>query len=249
MKNDSNQRLDASYTDKEFAMQLAHEMRTSLISASYIFQDLLRKYSITLSPSDRKLLQVGIETNAIKIAYAGEFLERMHGVPITTERQIFSLGSFRNMLEHLIQAYEARAQEKGIALIVNTETDDSVEADFNKTRMYSVIEILLDNAIKYSLRDIRKISVTLENDSRSLFITVSDTGIGIPEEERGRIFERFFRASNAREENIQEGGVGLHLCMQYLSAEGGTIRFESEKDEGTTFFVSVPLIRRKFSIE
>jgi signal transduction histidine kinase len=240
-ENDKN----TSPTDIDSAMQLAHEIRTSLLSASYIFQDLLKKYSDVLSPGDQKLLQIGIETNAVKIAYAGEFLERLHGLPSRLERENFTLGSFQKMLVQIIRLYEARAKEKDIAFIEDVRLNDSVEADFNKTQMSIVIGALLDNAIKYSLIDPRKVSVIAENDERSLFISVTDTGIGIPGSEKSRIFERFFRAKNAREHDGREGGVGLYLCQQYIAAEGGTLTFESTENKGSTFSLSIPLIRRK----
>ncbi len=74
-----------------------------------------------------------------------------------------------------------------------------------------------------------------------MLISVSDTGIGIPESEQEKIFGEFYRASNARVKLSSGSGIGLYTCAQYVQAHRGTIRFESKENVGTTFFITIPL--------
>jgi len=67
---------------------------------------------------------------------------------------------------------------------------------------------------------------------------VQDQGIGIPEKDQGHIFDRFFRAHNAG--NAQGTGLGLNIVQNYIELMGGTVRFQSEVNTGTTFFVELP---------
>ena len=86
-----------------------------------------------------------------------------------------------------------------------------------------------------------EIKVDIENTDESMNIVVSDNGIGIPIEEQEKIFEEFYRASNARDKVSSGSGIGLYMCDQYVKAHHGTMRFESKENVGTTFYISIPL--------
>ena len=98
---------------------------------------------------------------------------------------------------------------------------------------------LLSNAIKYSPED-KDIILKTQYYTNVLEIEVTDHGIGIPEEDKVHMFERFFRAGNA--DNYEGPGLGLTLIKRYLDILGGSIRFESEMNKGTSFFVLLPII-------
>lgn len=98
---------------------------------------------------------------------------------------------------------------------------------------------LLSNAIKYSPED-KDIILKTQYYTNVLEIEVTDHGIGIPEEDKVHMFERFFRAGNA--DNYEGTGLGLTIVKRYLDILGGSIRFESETNKGTSFFVLLPII-------
>src|SRR3989344_2588991 len=103
-----------------------------------------------------------------------------------------------------------------------------------------VLENLIQNAIRYSFRD-GNIAITMEKDKEFVKISVVDHGYGIPKDEQSRIFQKFFRASNAQA-IIQDGtGLGLFIAKSAIELSGGTIWFVSEKDKGTTFSFTIPL--------
>lgn len=97
---------------------------------------------------------------------------------------------------------------------------------------------LLSNAIKYSPENC-PIFIQIDKDRGYLKICIQDKGIGIPEEEQGQLFERFFRAGNAV--NIPGTGLGLHIVKQYTELMGGNISFHSRLDEGSTFCLHLPI--------
>lgn len=107
-----------------------------------------------------------------------------------------------------------------------------VNLDSKLTR--HVLVNLISNAIKYSAEN-TKIDIAITSKDNKALIQVSDQGIGIPSEEYGNLFDRFFRAKNAT--NIQGTGLGLHIVKQYTELMGGTVTFKSEVGRGTTFFV------------
>ena len=98
---------------------------------------------------------------------------------------------------------------------------------------------LMSNAIKYSPED-KAIVLKTQCHTNILEIEVTDQGIGIPEEDKAHMFERFFRAGNSG--SYQGTGLGLTIVKRYLDILGGSIRFESELNKGTSFFVLVPVM-------
>lgn len=102
----------------------------------------------------------------------------------------------------------------------------------------NILYNLLSNAIKYS-HEGQVITYKSSADSAFLTIRIQDHGIGIPKGDYGQMFNRFFRAKNAT--NIKGTGLGLNIVQKYLEMLGGTIRFESEENKGTTFILNVPI--------
>ena len=84
------------------------------------------------------------------------------------------------------------------------------------------------------------VSVTVEPKGSDIAITVSDTGLGIPKEEQGKIFSKLFRATNARMSATDGTGLGLYIVKSVVEHSGGSIWFESVEGKGTTFFVTLP---------
>jgi signal transduction histidine kinase len=102
-----------------------------------------------------------------------------------------------------------------------------------------VLENLLTNAIRYTDRG-GQIRVDVETKADLLEVSVSDTGIGIPEEARDRIFERFYRVDAARSRAVGSTGLGLSIVRHLVQAMGGTIRVESDLGVGSRFIFALP---------
>ena len=97
---------------------------------------------------------------------------------------------------------------------------------------------LLSNASKYSAEH-KNIYLDCDVTPDRMAISVRDEGIGIPEDDKKHMFERFFRASNVT--NIQGTGLGLNIVKRYIDLLDGDLSFESEYGKGSTFTISVPL--------
>ncbi|MGH2517211.1 MAG: sensor histidine kinase, partial [Ktedonobacterales bacterium] len=120
--------------------------------------------------------------------------------------------------------------------------NDYVVACLDVRRIEQVVSNLLNNAIKYSPNG-GPVSIVVREDGAAgrAVITVKDSGIGIPESEQGRLFGRFARADNAREQGIKGTGLGLYLCRELVELHGGRIWFESQLGAGSTFSFTLPL--------
>jgi len=107
-------------------------------------------------------------------------------------------------------------------------------------RLKQVFVNLLDNAIKYN-RDGGSISIHAEADEALLRVSVSDTGIGIPEADLPRIFERFYRVDKARSRELGGTGLGLAIIKHIVESHGGIVTVTSRLGEGSTFSFTLPL--------
>ncbi len=110
-------------------------------------------------------------------------------------------------------------------------------------RMEQVLSNLIGNAIKYSPEGgMIEVTVRAEAETKMALLDVSDHGIGIPAQQQSLVFGRFARADNARAYGIGGTGLGLYLCRELVERHGGRIWFESVEGQGSTFFVTLPIV-------
>lgn len=102
---------------------------------------------------------------------------------------------------------------------------------------------LLDNAVKYSREDVPWARVVLDEKDGWVDLTVEDRGVGIPEKEQDRIFEKFYRCGDALTRKVRGSGLGLTLVRQIVDAHGGEVRVASRVGEGSRFTIRLPLHR------
>jgi two-component system, sensor histidine kinase and response regulator len=143
------------------------------------------------------------------------------------------------VLRVVIEQLEPQAKEKQILLktdIGSNIAPTCIAAD----QVKSIWSNLISNAIKYTPSG-GTVSVTLRQDDSNIYGQVRDTGIGIPDNARAKIFTEFYRASNAKDLNIPGTGLGLAIVKQIIEKAGGQISFESEIGAGTQFSFLLPI--------
>jgi signal transduction histidine kinase len=113
----------------------------------------------------------------------------------------------------------------------------------DKDRLGQVFINLLSNAIKYSPRA-DTVEIDIHSSAETIIISVRDYGIGIPQEQREKIFERFYRAVDASTQGFPGLGIGLYIVAEIIQHHGGTITVESAMGKGSTFHVTLPLTRQ-----
>ncbi len=124
------------------------------------------------------------------------------------------------------------------------ELDVDIEIALDRTRIDQVLRNIINNSIKFTENGTIKIKTLVNKKSGELLITVSDTGLGIPEEVLPNIFGKFVTKGH-ESENQGGNGLGLFLCKGIISAHGGKITARNNKDGGATFEFSLPLSQRK----
>lgn len=134
---------------------------------------------------------------------------------------------------------QGNAESKGLALIFKKPKKPVPRVNIDEDKTRQVIMNFIDNAIYYTEKG--SVTVTLEADKQAVRLRVTDTGIGVPSEARKKLFTKFYRADNAQQVRPDGTGLGLYLAKRVIEDQGGTIIFESEEGQGSTFGFSMPL--------
>jgi heavy metal sensor kinase len=142
----------------------------------------------------------------------------------------------RALVEESVSLFGPLARDKDVTLSTRL---CPAEVSGDSLRLGQVVTNLLSNAVAYN-RPGGQVVVRLEGSAGDIALAVSDTGCGIPAQDRPHIFERFYRVDKARSRASGGNGLGLAICKSIVEAHGGTIGFESEPGRGSTFWVRLP---------
>jgi signal transduction histidine kinase len=146
---------------------------------------------------------------------------------------------FNKIVSEEVNGLGPSAKTKGVLLqlIPPNHPVPLVEIDEQKTRQ--AIMNLIDNAIYYTPKG--EVKIYLDSDQDHVTLKVVDNGIGVPEKQKDKLFQKFYRADNARNERPNGNGVGLYLVKRVIEDQGGKIIFESAEGKGSTFGFSLPI--------
>jgi PAS domain S-box-containing protein len=216
-----------------FVSMASHEFRTPLsavLSSTY----LLSKYTTT---EDNAKREKHIQRIISSVSVLNDILNDLLSVSKIEEGKIKVNVSTFNIKAFIQDVLKDLLLVKKESQVINyTHTGfETITTDANLLK-HSCIN-LLTNAFKFSA-DNGNISVVSSILNNQLIITIADNGIGISDEDKKHLFERFFRASNAA--NIQGTGLGLHIVQKYIELLNGTIECASQLDNGTSFTISIP---------
>ncbi len=230
----------ASRTKSDFLASMSHEIRTPMNSIMGI-ADLLAK--TTLSPEQDKYVQIFRRAGDNLLNLINDILDlsKVEASQLELERTGFSLNDH---LEKVMEMVAARAHEKALVMVCEIAPNVPTDLVGDPTRLQQVLLNLLGNAIKFTQSGKVSLRVAPDGDAAvptALRFTVSDTGIGIPPEKLGRVFERFTQANSSTTRRFGGSGLGLTISKRLVELMGGRIWVESEVGEGSVFAFAVPL--------
>ena len=225
----------ASQTKSDFLASMSHEIRTPM-NAIIGIADLLAK--TPLSPEQDKYVQIFRRAGDNLLNLINDILDlsKVEASQLELERTGFSL---HDLLEKVREMVAVRAQEKGLALVCEIAPDVPTDLVGDPTRLRQVLLNLLGNAIKFTESGEVALRVTPDADSGApgaLRFTISDTGIGIPGEKLGAVFERFTQADSSTTRRYGGSGLGLTISKRLVELMGGRIWVESGVGQGQRVF-------------
>ena len=218
----------------EFAANVSHELKTPLTSIKG-FTDMLSS-GMVKDPEDQKrfITMIGVEVDRL-IELINDIL-RLSELESATIQQ----GEERcDVLQTAQETAELLAPAAQTADVTVSVSGESGVAAISPSRLKELLVNLMENAVKYTERG-GKVDVTVTPVPGQVTFTVADTGIGIPEEDRERVFERFYRVDKGRCRKSGGTGLGLAIVKHIVQLYDGTISLESQVGKGSTFTVTLP---------
>lgn len=227
--------LSLSQTKTKFMLTASHELRSPADAIRSIARTLLEGYCGELNERQRNLVD-RIERRARILAETvSDLLTLAQGRlgHATFSPQAVDLG---RLVQESMQLFEERAAEKGLRMEAESGPEEAMVSG-SEELVRSVLTNLVANAISYTPAG-GSIRLRVSVSGAQVVLEVSDTGIGIPRDERDRLFHEFFRASNAKRLTETGTGLGLAIVKESIERCGGSISVDSEVGKGTTFRVS-----------
>ena len=232
--NEMLQRLDAAFSSqKEFIQDISHELRTPLTILKGELEVTLNKIR---SPKEYESVLLSSLEEIDRISRVVENLLLLARFDTKEMPLKLTPADLNRAIEEAISGMKTLAGQKNIRMEFRAE--EKIVLAMNQNQMRQLLLNLLDNAVKYTPEKGR-ISATLSRENNHALIKISDTGIGMREDELPRIFDRFYRADKSR--SAFGFGLGLSIVKSIVETHKGTIRVESKIGQGTTFTVSLPL--------
>lgn len=220
----------AESVQKRFLADVSHELRTPATAIRGEAEIMLRGKDKTGAEYKDSLIRI-VETSTQLAIRIDELLMLVRGDnELHIRFKHFHLSQLWSDWVSLFQRLNnsSGAQIQWPAL---TAEQSTLQLYLDADRSLQAIQIILDNAIKYAIQ--HPIAVLMSHDETQLQLTIVDRGIGVPAAEQGQLFQRFYRASNARLQRPDGLGIGLSLCQSIMQAQHGNIRLTSPVDPAT----------------
>jgi signal transduction histidine kinase len=230
------QRLDKA--KDEFISMASHQLRTPLTSIKGYLSMLIEGDIGAVSKEQKKVLSEAFVSSERMVRLIGDFLNvsRLQTGKFVIEKHPVDLA---RMVRREIDGLEQNALARDMKFVYKKPKDIPM-LNIDENKVQQVVMNFCDNAIYYS-KEKSKITVTLQKSGNSVVFKVIDTGIGVPKAEQARLFQKFFRAENARRARPDGTGVGLFLAKKVIDDHGGSIIFESKEGKGSTFGFRLPI--------
>lgn len=230
------QKLDKA--KDEFVSLASHQLRTPLTSIKGYLSIVLEGDTGKINSRQRKVLEQAYASSERMVRLIADFLSvsRLQTEKFTIERSETDINRIVEQTVASLQPIAAENKQKmSFTGVINKRT-----AYVDAAKIQQVVMNYIDNAIYYSNPN-TKIEVLLEYKGNDAVLTVTDDGIGVPRDEHARLFTKFYRAKNARQQRPDGTGVGLYLVKKIVNAHGGSIIFQSTEGKGSTFGFRMPL--------
>ncbi|MFI5057060.1 MAG: two-component system histidine kinase PnpS [Candidatus Acidiferrales bacterium] len=222
---------------RDFIANVSHEFKTPLTAIQGFAETLLA--GAVDDPQNRsRFLGIILEHSRRLARLTDDLLKLSKMDADRLELEIHRL-SVSQLIESCLETSQHRAAEKDIRISVNIASH-LPEIAGDRRLLAEVLQNLLDNATQYTMPG-GQIMLSAEANDDEVIFTVSDTGIGIPQADQPRIFERFYRVDAARSREVGGTGLGLAIAKHLVEVHGGRIWVESEVGQGSQFHFSVPL--------
>jgi two-component system phosphate regulon sensor histidine kinase PhoR len=220
----------------EFISNITHELKTPIATVSVAIEA-LRSFNASMDPQRSKEY---LDISANELQRLSLLVDKVLKLSMFENKEIdlkYEALNMQVLIQEVASSMRLQFEKKNAAVSISAEGETGFEGD--RLHMVSVIFNLLDNALKYSY-DNPRINITSVGTANKISLIITDDGIGIPEEYREKVFEKFFRVPTGNLHNAKGYGLGLSYVAQVVKKHKGTIKVEPADGGGSKFVIALP---------
>ena len=229
---------DIDSSRQEFVSNVSHELKTPITSMKVLADSLVQNEDADLNMYKEFMSDIVDEIDR-ESKIITDLLTLVKMDKKSAEMNIEEI-SINNLLEIILKRVSPIANQRNIEITYESYRD--VVAEVDEVKLSLALSNIIENAVKYNI-DNGWVKVTLNADHKYFHVKVADSGVGIPDDCKSMVFERFYRVDKARSRDTGGTGLGLAITKNVISMHNGTIKLYSESGEGTTFTIKIPLKR------
>ena len=230
----------------EFVSVAAHQLRTPLSGIKWTLETFLEEAAEEkgkLNEDEETLIRKAYRANERMVNLVNDLLNvsRIEEGRYVYEPEVMDI---YEAIKPTIEEYEETFKEKdNLEFSVNKIKDKFPKVKIDAEKIQIVVQNFLDNAIKYT--DEGEVVLSLSTTDEGIRVSVQDDGVGIPEEQQERLFNKFFRAENIQKKDVEGSGLGLFISKNIIEAHDGKIGFNSTEGEGSIFYFTLPTTNKE----
>ena len=221
---------------QEFVSNVSHELKTPITSIKVLSESLMMQEDVPVELYREFMADITEEIER-ENKIINDLLSLVKLDKTAGELNISQI-NINELLEQILKRLRPIAEKRNIELVF--ESFRQVVAEVDEVKISLAVNNLIENAIKYNFED-GWVRVSLNADHKYFYVTVADSGVGIPEDVQDNIFERFYRVDKARSRETGGTGLGLSITRNAILMHRGSIKVYSKENEGATFTIRVPL--------
>ncbi len=221
----------------DFVANVSHELRTPL-ALIRLYAETLELGRLTAKEKYQEYFRIIREESERLTALINNILD-FSRIEAGRKEYEFQETNLAELVHSTLEAYRFQIQQNGFAFEENI-SEDIPPLNVDREAIARSLLNLVNNALKYS-KDEKYIAVSLYRSNSSVNLEVRDRGIGIPANEQGKIFEKFYRCGDPLVHNVKGSGLGLSLVRHIARAHGGDVMVESDPQKGSKFTIALPL--------
>ncbi len=222
----------------EFVSVAAHQLRTPLAGIKWTLQTILEEGETENVPEEIiEFIKRAYEANDRMVNLVNDLLNvtRIEEGRYVYEPEVTDL---MEVINPIVEDYKNHIEKKGLRFEFKKPEKELPKVKIDKEKIGIVVQNFLDNAMKYTKEG--KVTLEIRYSEGKIKISVTDTGVGIPEDQQKRLFNKFFRAANVQRMDTEGSGLGLFIAKNIVDAHKGKIGFVSKPGKGTSFYFTLP---------
>lgn len=223
----------------EFVSLAAHQLRTPLSAIKWALRMMLDGDLGQITLEQKDFVEKTYKSNERMIDLINDLLDVTR---IEEGRYLFKpiLTQLEPIVEFVVNSSKDEAGRRNIKLGFRKPLKILPKAMVDVEKIRLAIQNFIDNAVRYTPAG-GEIIISLKAEKKEIEFSIKDTGVGVPEDQKARVFSKFFRASNVVRMETEGSGLGLFITKNIIEAHGGKVWFESREGQGTTFYFTLPV--------